>query len=149
MYLRLLALPLLISQWVKKQAYQDLFSSYNDSNTRGFTAKRWLLFCAKWPLLDLTVLGDYYTNGSYGMRFESSYAKKYSFSGNINFRYENLITSEERVSWLFETDTFNGHTLVIKANPNSSFSASVNWEAVNTLNVLLISLILGRIWITP
>jgi hypothetical protein len=32
---------------------------------------------------DLTVLGDYYTNGSYGMRFESSYAKKYSFSGNI------------------------------------------------------------------
>jgi lipopolysaccharide assembly outer membrane protein LptD (OstA) len=24
---------------------------------------------------DLTVLGDYYTNGSYGMRFESSYAK--------------------------------------------------------------------------
>jgi hypothetical protein len=43
---------------------------------------------------DLTVLGDYYTNGSYGMRFESSYAKKYSFSGNINFRYENLITSE-------------------------------------------------------
>jgi lipopolysaccharide assembly outer membrane protein LptD (OstA) len=41
---------------------------------------------------DLTILGDYYTNGSYGMRFESSYAKRYAYRGN--FRFENLITSE-------------------------------------------------------
>jgi lipopolysaccharide assembly outer membrane protein LptD (OstA) len=43
---------------------------------------------------DLTILGDYYTNGSYGMRFESSYAKRYAYRGNLNFRFENLITSE-------------------------------------------------------
>jgi hypothetical protein len=42
---------------------------------------------------DLTILGDY-TNGSYGMRFESSYAKRYAYRGNLNFRFENLITSE-------------------------------------------------------
>jgi hypothetical protein len=42
---------------------------------------------------DLTILGDYYTNGSYGMRFESSYAKN-AYRGNLNFRFENLITSE-------------------------------------------------------
>jgi lipopolysaccharide assembly outer membrane protein LptD (OstA) len=33
---------------------------------------------------DLTILGDYYTNGSYGMRFESSYAKRYAYRGNLN-----------------------------------------------------------------
>jgi lipopolysaccharide assembly outer membrane protein LptD (OstA) len=39
-----------------------------------FFAKRRYYFALS-DHYDLTVLGDYYTNGSYGMRFESSYAK--------------------------------------------------------------------------
>jgi lipopolysaccharide assembly outer membrane protein LptD (OstA) len=42
--------------------------------TRFFFAKRRYYFALS-DHYDLTVLGDYYTNGSYGMRFESSYAK--------------------------------------------------------------------------
>ena len=43
----------------------------------------------------MAILGDYYTNGSYGMRFESSYKTRYRFGGNIGLRYESLITSEK------------------------------------------------------
>ena len=43
---------------------------------------------------DLTVLGDYYTNGSYGINISSQYKKRYSNSGNFSVRYENLINSE-------------------------------------------------------
>jgi hypothetical protein len=56
-----------------------ILPSYNDSNNRGFFAKRRVLFCSKRPLWP-NFLGDYYTNGSYGMRFESSYVKKICLS---------------------------------------------------------------------
>jgi lipopolysaccharide assembly outer membrane protein LptD (OstA) len=71
-----------------------ILPSYNDSNNRGFL---WGYYFALSDHYDLTILGDYYTNGSYGMRFESSYAKRYAYRGNLNFRFENLITSERGI----------------------------------------------------
>ena len=44
--------------------------------------------------VDLTLTGDLYTNGSYGFRAQSVYAKRYKFRGNFNFRFENQITSQ-------------------------------------------------------
>jgi hypothetical protein len=70
-----------------------ILPSYNDSNNRGFSLQNLGYYFALSDNYDLTVLGDYYTNGSYGLRFESSYAKDI-ISGNINVRFENLITSE-------------------------------------------------------
>jgi hypothetical protein len=93
----------------------------------------------------LSVLGDYYTNGSYGLRFESSYGKRYSFSGNINLRYENLITSERGYPDYSKTTIYNiqwSHSKDSKSNPNSRFSASVNLgsstyfrQSLNQVNV--------------
>jgi lipopolysaccharide assembly outer membrane protein LptD (OstA) len=71
-----------------------ILPSYNDSNNRGFSLQNGGYYFALSDHYDLTILGDYYTNGSYGMRFESSYAKRYAYRGNLNFRFENLITSE-------------------------------------------------------
>jgi lipopolysaccharide assembly outer membrane protein LptD (OstA) len=106
-----------------------ILPSYNDSNTRGFSLQNGGYYFALSDNYDLTVLGDYYTNGSYGMRFESSYAKKYNFSGNVNIRYENLITSERGFPDYSKQKIYNiqwSHSRDAKANPNSSFSASVN-----------------------
>jgi lipopolysaccharide assembly outer membrane protein LptD (OstA) len=106
-----------------------ILPSYNDSNNRGFSLQNGGYYFALNDNYDLTALGDYYTNGSYGLRFESSYAKKYSFSGNVNFRYENLITSERGFPDYSKQKIYNiqwSHTRDTKANPNSSFSASVN-----------------------
>jgi hypothetical protein len=78
---------------------------------------------------DLTVLGDYYTNGSYALRGETSYAKRYRFRGNLNIRYENLINSERGYPDYSKQNIYNiqwSHSKDSKASPNSSFSASVN-----------------------
>jgi hypothetical protein len=106
-----------------------ILPSYNDSNARGFSLQNGGYYFALSDNYDLTVLGDYYTNGSYGMRFESSYAKKYNFSGNVNLRFENLITSERGFPDYAKQKIYNiqwSHTRDAKANPNSTFSASVN-----------------------
>jgi lipopolysaccharide assembly outer membrane protein LptD (OstA) len=122
-----------------------ILPSYNDSNNRGFSLQNGGYYFALNDHYDLTFLGDYYTNGSYGMRFESSYAKRYAFRGNINFRFENLITSERGYPNYSKQNIYNlqwSHSRDSKANPNSSFSASVNLgsskyfeQSINQVNI--------------
>ncbi len=79
--------------------------------------------------VDLTLTGDLYTNGSYGFRTQSVYAKRYRFRGNLNFRYENLVTSQKGFDDYSRTTIYNiqmSHSQDPKSNPNSRFSASVN-----------------------
>jgi lipopolysaccharide assembly outer membrane protein LptD (OstA) len=78
---------------------------------------------------DITLTGDLYTNGSYGLRAQSVYMKRYKFRGNINFRFENQITSQKGFDDFSRGTIFNlqmSHNQDAKANPNSRFSASVN-----------------------
>ncbi len=78
---------------------------------------------------DILVTGDFYTNGSWGFRTQSIYSKRYKYSGNINFRYENLVTSQKGFSDYSLTKNWNiqiSHSQDTKASPNSRFSASVN-----------------------
>ncbi len=78
---------------------------------------------------DLTLTGDLYTNGSYGFRSQSVYAKRYRFRGNVNFRFENLVNSQKGFDDFSRSTIFNlqmSHNQDAKANPNSRFSASVN-----------------------
>ncbi|MFH6999648.1 putative LPS assembly protein LptD [Flavobacterium sp. FlaQc-57] len=106
-----------------------IIPSYNDSNTRGFSLQNGGYYFALSDNYDLTVLGDYYTNGSYAMRFESSYAKRYKYRGNVNVRFENLINSERGYPDYSKQNIYNiqwSHAKDSKSNPNSTFSASVN-----------------------
>lgn len=122
-----------------------LLPSYNDSNTRGFSLQNGGYYFALSDQYDLTMLGDYYTNGSYGMRFESNYAKRYNYRGNVNIRFENLITSERGYPDYSKQKIYNiqwSHSRDSKANPNSSFSASVNLgsskyfkQSINQVNI--------------
>ncbi|OXG04892.1 putative LPS assembly protein LptD [Flavobacterium araucananum] len=106
-----------------------IIPSYNDSNTRGFSLQNMGYYFALSENYDLTVLGDYYTNGSYAMRFESAYAERYKYRGNVNIRFENLINSERGYPDYSKENIYNiqwSHARDTKSNPNSSFSASVN-----------------------
>lgn len=79
--------------------------------------------------VDLEVTGDFYTNGSWGVRSRSSYAKRYKYRGNFNLRYENLVTSQKGFSDHSSSQNYNiqlSHSQDQKASPNSRFSASVN-----------------------
>ncbi|WYZ19350.1 putative LPS assembly protein LptD [Flavobacterium soyae] len=122
-----------------------IIPSYNDSNTRGFSLQNGGYYFALSDNYDLTVLGDYYTNGSYAMRFESAYATRYKYRGNVNIRFENLISSERGYPDYSKQNIYNiqwSHSKDSKSNPNSSFSASVNMgsskyfkQSINQANV--------------
>ncbi|MBS7231290.1 LPS-assembly protein LptD [Flavobacterium psychroterrae] len=125
-----LILPFAFFPMTKEKSISGIIiPSYNDSNTRGFSLQNGGYYFALSDNYDLTVLGDYYTNGSYAMRFESAYATRYKYRGNINIRYENLINSERGYPDYSKEKIYNiqwSHSKDTKSNPNSSFSASVN-----------------------
>lgn len=78
---------------------------------------------------DLALTGDYYTNGSYGLRADTQYRKRYKFSGNLGLRYENLINSQRGFPDYSRGTIYNirwSHSQDTKSSPSSQFSASVN-----------------------
>jgi lipopolysaccharide assembly outer membrane protein LptD (OstA) len=122
-----------------------IIPSYNDSKTRGFSLQNMGYYFALSENYDLTVLGDYYTNGSYAMRFESAYAKRYKYRGNVNIRFENLINSERGYPDYSKQNIYNiqwSHSRDTKSSPTSSFTASVNMgsskyfkQSINQANI--------------
>ena len=106
-----------------------ILPTFNDTRRQGYSLQNGGYYFALSDNYDLTFLGDYYTNGSYALRFESSYAKRYRFRGNVNIRFENQITSERGFPDYSKSNIYNiqwSHAQDGKANPNSRFSASVN-----------------------
>jgi lipopolysaccharide assembly outer membrane protein LptD (OstA) len=80
--------------------------------------------------VDLAVLGDIYTNGSWGLRAESNYNLRYKFSGSVSLRFESLINSHLGLpDYSKSTNYFIrwSHSQASQASPNSRFSASVNF----------------------
>ncbi|WP_370391275.1 putative LPS assembly protein LptD [uncultured Winogradskyella sp.] len=126
-----IALPFAFFPLTKKQTSGIIFPSFGEDtgNDRGYFLQNGGYYFAISDYVDLAVLGDYYTNGSYGLRIESNYAKRYKYRGLLSFRYENLLNSERGFPDFAQTTIYNirwSHTQDAKANPNSRFSASVN-----------------------
>lgn len=126
-----IALPFAFFPMSKKQTSGIIFPSFGEDtgSDRGYFLQNGGYYFAISDYIDLAVLGDYYTNGSYGLRLQSSYALKYRFRGNLSFRYENLLNSERGFPDFSQSTIYNfrwSHAQDGKANPNSRFSASVN-----------------------
>jgi lipopolysaccharide assembly outer membrane protein LptD (OstA) len=121
-----------------------IIPSYADSRNRGFGLQNGGYYFAINDYVDLKVLGDIYSNGSYGLRFDSNYALRYSFGGRFSLRIERLLTEERGFPNFSEQQIFNltwNHSQDQKANPSSRFSASVNVgsskylrQSINQLN---------------
>ncbi|MDC8004173.1 putative LPS assembly protein LptD [Aureisphaera galaxeae] len=106
-----------------------IFPNIGEQNRRGFFFQNGGYYFALNDYVDLTLTGDYYTNGSYGLRGDSDYALRYKFRGNLSFRYESLIESERGFPDFSQSTLYNirwSHTQDPKSSPNSRFSASVN-----------------------
>jgi len=128
----------------KKRTSGVIFPSFGEQNNRGYFLQNGGYYFALSDYFDLATLGDYYTNGSYGLRLESNYAVRYKFRGTLSFRYENLINSERGFPDYSKSIIYNlrwNQSQDSKSNPNSHFSASVNLgsstyyqESINQLN---------------
>ena len=100
-----------------------------DSAAQGYFLQNGGYYFALSKNYDLAILGDYYTNGSYALRAETSYAQIYKFRGNLNFRFQNQLTGERGLPGYNKSNEYNlqwTHAPDAKATPNSRFSASVN-----------------------
>jgi|TARA_B110000914_G_scaffold226410_1_gene251211 lipopolysaccharide assembly outer membrane protein LptD (OstA) len=121
-----------------------IFPSIGQNNDRGYFIQNGGYYFAPSDFFDVALLGDYYTNGSYGFRTEIKYKKRYSFNGSLSARFENLINGERGLPGYSKNNIYNirwSHSQDSKSNPNSRFSASVNLgssnyfrESVNQLN---------------
>ncbi|WP_106792097.1 putative LPS assembly protein LptD [Aquimarina sp. Aq78] len=121
-----------------------IIPSPGEENNRGYFLQNGGYYFAISDYVDLTLMGDYYTNGSYTFATESAYALRYKYRGNLRFRYENNLRSERGFPDFAKTTTYNiqwTHSQDAKANPNSRFSASVNFgssdffqQSTNQLN---------------
>lgn len=124
-----IALPFAFFPMTTESQSGLIIPTFGDTRDRGYFLQNGGYYLALSDHYDFAVLGDYYTNGSYALRFESSYAWRYNFSGTINVRFENIIFSERGLPDYSKTRNYNiqwSHTQDAKANPNSRFSASVN-----------------------
>lgn len=106
-----------------------IIPSFGDNRNRGFFLQNGGYYFPISDYVDLKVMGDIFSNGSYGLRFDSNYALRYRFNGRVSFRFEKLLTEERGFPNFSEQRIFNfrwSHTQDQKANPSSRFSASVN-----------------------
>jgi hypothetical protein len=124
-----LGLPFGYFPLTDKQSSGFIIPAYGENRNRGFFLMNGGYYFAISDKADLAVQGDYYTNGSYGLRMESNYNVRYRFNGNVALRYEKLLLEERGFPNFSETTVFNirwTHNQDQKANPSSRFSASVN-----------------------
>jgi lipopolysaccharide assembly outer membrane protein LptD (OstA) len=106
-----------------------IIPSFGNNNSQGYFLQNGGYYFAVNDYMDLTLLGDYFTNGSYGGRVESNYTVRYKYSGSLRFLYENQLQSERGFSDFAQTSRYNlnwQHSQDAKSNPSSRFSASVN-----------------------
>ena len=106
-----------------------IFPTFTQDPNRGFAVQNGGYYLPINDYVDFSIMGDFFTNGSYGFRTQSIYSKRYRFRGNVNFRFENQIFSQKGFDDYRRTTLYNiqiSHSQDTKANPNSRFSASVN-----------------------
>lgn len=121
-----------------------IMPSYGDERTRGLYLREGGYYFALSDYIDLAITGDWYSRGSWGLNARSSYRKRYRYSGNFSASYLVTRTGDKDVAGTFsESKDFRlswSHTQDPKANPNATFSASVNYSTSkynhNSLNAL-------------
>lgn len=125
-----LGLPFGYFPLTDKQASGFIIPSFGENVNRGFFLQNGGYYFAISDYFDLALTGDYYSNGSYGFRAQSNYNVRYRFNGNFNFNIEKLLNEERGFPNFSEQSIFNvrwSHRQDSKSNPNSRFSASVNF----------------------
>ncbi|UKM64148.2 LPS-assembly protein LptD [Flavobacteriaceae bacterium GSB9] len=129
-----LGLPFGFFPQSEKHTSGIIIPTFGEQNDRGYFLQNGGYYFAISDYVDLAALGDYYTNGSYGIRLESAYKKRYKFNGSFSFRYESLIRSERGFPDYGKSTIYNlrwSHSQDSKSSPNSRFSASVNLGSSN------------------
>ncbi len=107
-----------------------LMPTYGEDGTKGFFLRDMGYYFTFGDYMDLTLLGGVYSLGSWDLSASSRYVKRYKYNGNISVTYSNIKLNEEGDSDFSKQNEMKvawSHSQDSKANPNSTFSASVNF----------------------
>ncbi len=107
-----------------------ILPTYGEEQNRGFYLKGGGWYQPLGQYVDATILGDIYSKGSWALEFGTSYKVRYKFSGSMNFDYaENKDNSDKTFAESKDFAWKWSHRQDAKANPYSTFSASVNFSS--------------------
>ncbi len=125
-----LAIPYGFFPFTKHYSSGFIMPSYGDENARGFYLRNGGYYFAVNDDWDLKLLGEIYTQGSWGLSAATNYRKRYRYSGSIFFSYQDTKTGDKGMPDYTKQESFKiqwSHRQDAKANPFSSLSASVNF----------------------
>lgn len=126
-----IAIPFGFFPFTKSYSSGLIMPTYGADQTRGLYLRGGGYYFAINDYLDLTLTGDYYTKGSWGISAASKYAVRYKFTGNFQFSYLKTIVGEKGMPDYSEGTNFKAvwsHSQDSRFNPNMTLSASVNFS---------------------
>nr|WP_199733863.1 putative LPS assembly protein LptD [Alloprevotella sp. OH1205_COT-284] len=129
-----LAIPFGFFPFNKSYSSGLIMPTYGDETARGFYLRDGGYYFAISDRIDLKLLGEIYTKGSWGVSAESNYAKRYKYRGNMFVSYLTTVNGDKNMPDYSKTTSLKvqwTHSSDPKANPNTSFSARVNFATQN------------------
>ena len=125
-----LAIPYGFFPFTKTYSSGFIMPTYGDETSRGFYLRDGGYYFAISDKMDLKLIGEIYTKGSWGISAASNYRKRYRYSGSVFASYQNSVTGEKNMPDYAKQTSFKiqwSHRQDPKANPFSNLSASVNF----------------------
>ena len=126
-----LAIPYGFFPFRDKYSSGFIMPSYGDETTRGFYLREGGYYFAFNDYVDAKILADIYTKGSWSLSGQSTYKKRYRYSGNLYLSYQYTQNGEKNMPDYSVSKSFKvtwTHRQDPKANPTQSFTASVNFS---------------------
>ena len=125
-----LAIPYGFFPFTKSYSSGLIMPTYGDETDRGFYLRDGGYYFAISDKMDLKLLGEIYTKGSWGLSAASNYIKRYRFRGSFLFSYQSTVHGEKNMPDYEKNTSFKlqwSHNQDAKANPFRTFRASVNY----------------------
>lgn len=125
-----LAIPFGYFPFSDKYASGVIVPTFGDDYNRGFYLSDGGYYFAINDMIDLALTGEIYTKGSWGLSAQSTYRKRYKYSGSFNINYLKTIYGEKTDPDYSKATNFQAvwsHSQDSKANPNMRLSAAVNF----------------------
>ena len=125
-----LAVPFFFFPFSSSYSSGFLMPTYMDDSSRGFGLTDGGYYFAISDKMDLKLRADIFTKGSWALNAESNYIKRYKYSGLFQASYQVTKTGDKGLPDYSVAKDFKivwSHRQDAKANPNQTFSASVNF----------------------
>ena len=125
-----LALPYGFFPFKNKYSSGFIMPTYGDETNRGFYLRDGGYYFAINDYVDMKLLADIYTKGSWSLSAQSTYRRRYKYNGSLYVSYQYTHEGEKNFPDEVTSKSFKvtwSHRQDAKANPTQSFSVSVNF----------------------